>query len=116
MWLYGTQSEHNVFSQYQLTNARNVFMTMIQSGKNFCLSNLLYKIYRTNHIVNFRNSILATGTKSSSSIHSKCCLERSHLHSLPSCRFQMPIILCNRSETMLQCLCLWCWHVQFLQQ
>ncbi|XP_037024340.1 probable glucan endo-1,3-beta-glucosidase ARB_02077 [Bradysia coprophila] len=31
VWLYGTQSEHNVFSQYQLTNARNVFMTMIQS-------------------------------------------------------------------------------------
>lgn len=31
MWLYGTQSEHNVFTQYQLTNARNVFMTMIQS-------------------------------------------------------------------------------------
>lgn len=29
--MYGTQSEHNVFSQYQLTNARNVFMTMIQS-------------------------------------------------------------------------------------
>jgi len=31
VWLYGTQSEHNVFSQYQLMNARNVFMTMIQS-------------------------------------------------------------------------------------
>jgi hypothetical protein len=31
VWLYGTQSEHNVFSQYQLVNARNVFMTMIQS-------------------------------------------------------------------------------------
>jgi len=31
VWLYGTQSEHNVFSQYQITNARNVFMTMIQS-------------------------------------------------------------------------------------
>ncbi|OXA60273.1 probable glucan endo-1,3-beta-glucosidase ARB_02077 [Folsomia candida] len=31
VWLYGTQSEHNVFHQYQLNNARNVFMTMIQS-------------------------------------------------------------------------------------
>jgi len=30
-WLYGTQSEHNVFSQYQITNAKNIFMTMIQS-------------------------------------------------------------------------------------
>ncbi|KAJ6648844.1 Glucan 1,3-beta-glucosidase, partial [Pseudolycoriella hygida] len=31
VWLYGTQSEHNVLSQYQLTQAKNVFMTMIQS-------------------------------------------------------------------------------------
>jgi len=31
VWLYGTQSEHNIFSQYQLTGARNLFMTMIQS-------------------------------------------------------------------------------------
>jgi glucan 1,3-beta-glucosidase len=31
VWLYGTQSEHNVLSQYQLTNANNVYMTMIQS-------------------------------------------------------------------------------------
>jgi len=30
VWLYGTQSEHNVFYQYQVSNARNVFMTMIQ--------------------------------------------------------------------------------------
>jgi glucan 1,3-beta-glucosidase len=29
-WLYGTQSEHNVFYQYQLNQAKNVFMTMIQ--------------------------------------------------------------------------------------
>lgn len=29
--MYGIQSEHNVLSQYQLTNARNIFMTMIQS-------------------------------------------------------------------------------------
>lgn len=31
VWLYGIQSEHNVLYQYQLINARNVFMTMIQS-------------------------------------------------------------------------------------
>jgi hypothetical protein len=31
VWLYGTQSEHNVLYQYQLSNAKNVFMTMIQS-------------------------------------------------------------------------------------
>jgi len=31
VWLYGIQSEHNVLYQYQLTNARNIFMTMIQS-------------------------------------------------------------------------------------
>lgn len=30
-WLYGTQSEHNVFYQYQLSNTKNVFMTMVQS-------------------------------------------------------------------------------------
>jgi glucan 1,3-beta-glucosidase len=30
VWLYGTQSEHNVFYQYQLDNTKNVFMTMIQ--------------------------------------------------------------------------------------
>ncbi|CAG7721413.1 unnamed protein product, partial [Allacma fusca] len=30
VWLYGTQSEHNIFYQYQLDNAQNVFMTMIQ--------------------------------------------------------------------------------------
>jgi glucan 1,3-beta-glucosidase len=31
VWLYGIQSEHNVLYQYQLNNARNVYMTMIQS-------------------------------------------------------------------------------------
>jgi len=31
VWLYGTQSEHNVLSQYQLSDASNIFMTMIQS-------------------------------------------------------------------------------------
>lgn len=31
VWLYGVQSEHNVLYQYQLSNARNIFMTMIQS-------------------------------------------------------------------------------------
>lgn len=30
-WLYGTQSEHNVLYQYQLSAASNVFLTMIQS-------------------------------------------------------------------------------------
>jgi len=30
-WLYGTQSEHNVFYQYQLSSTKNIFMTMIQS-------------------------------------------------------------------------------------
>jgi len=31
VWMYGIQSEHNVLYQYQLDNAKNVFMTMIQS-------------------------------------------------------------------------------------
>jgi len=31
VWFYGTQSEHNVLSQYQLTGSKNIFLTMIQS-------------------------------------------------------------------------------------
>ncbi|XP_021952735.1 probable glucan endo-1,3-beta-glucosidase ARB_02077 [Folsomia candida] len=31
VWFYGTQSEHNVLSQYQISGAKNVFLTMIQS-------------------------------------------------------------------------------------
>ncbi|KAJ6645755.1 Glucan 1,3-beta-glucosidase [Pseudolycoriella hygida] len=31
VWMYGIQSEHNVLYQYQLMNAHNIFMTMIQS-------------------------------------------------------------------------------------
>jgi len=31
VWLYGTASEHSVFYQYQLNNAENVFMAMIQT-------------------------------------------------------------------------------------
>lgn len=29
-WMYGTQSEHNIYYQYQLDNTKNIFMTMIQ--------------------------------------------------------------------------------------
>ncbi|PHH65715.1 hypothetical protein CDD82_1637 [Ophiocordyceps australis] len=30
-WLYGTASEHNVLSNYQISNAKNVFMALIQT-------------------------------------------------------------------------------------
>ncbi|KAJ3396013.1 hypothetical protein HDU92_004316 [Lobulomyces angularis] len=31
VWLYGTSSEHNALYQYQIVNAKNVFMSVIQS-------------------------------------------------------------------------------------
>ncbi|KAI9277912.1 exo-beta-1,3-glucanase [Umbelopsis sp. AD052] len=31
VWMYGTASEHNVLYQYQITNAKNVLMAMIQT-------------------------------------------------------------------------------------
>ncbi|KAK6498769.1 hypothetical protein TWF481_011343 [Arthrobotrys musiformis] len=39
IWLYGTASEHNVLYQYQLTNAENVYMGMIQTETPYYQSN-----------------------------------------------------------------------------
>ena len=39
VWLYGTQSEHNIFYQYQISNARNVFLTMIQGETPYWQAN-----------------------------------------------------------------------------
>lgn len=39
IWLYGTASEHNVLYQYQLTNAANVYMGMIQTETPYYQSN-----------------------------------------------------------------------------
>lgn len=38
-WLYGTSSEHSVFYNYQLLNAKDVFMGMIQSETPYFQSN-----------------------------------------------------------------------------
>ncbi|THZ72556.1 glucan 1,3-beta-glucosidase [Aureobasidium pullulans] len=39
VWLYGTSSEHNVFYNYEIRNAKNVFMGMIQSETPYFQSN-----------------------------------------------------------------------------
>jgi glucan 1,3-beta-glucosidase len=39
VWLYGTSSEHNVLYNYQLTNASNVYMALIQTETPYFQSN-----------------------------------------------------------------------------
>ncbi|PLB48329.1 exo-beta-1,3-glucanase Exg0 [Aspergillus steynii IBT 23096] len=39
VWLYGTASEHNQFYNYQITNAKNVYMGLIQSETPYYQSN-----------------------------------------------------------------------------
>ncbi|KAK1148572.1 hypothetical protein N8T08_009579 [Aspergillus melleus] len=39
VWLYGTASEHNQFYNYQVTNAQNVYMGLIQSETPYYQSN-----------------------------------------------------------------------------
>lgn len=38
-WLYGTSSEHNIFYNYQIHNAKNVFMGMIQTETPYFQAN-----------------------------------------------------------------------------
>jgi len=39
VWMYGTSSEHSVLYNYQINNAKNVFMSMIQSETPYFQSN-----------------------------------------------------------------------------
>ncbi|KAJ2974305.1 hypothetical protein NQ176_g6131 [Zarea fungicola] len=39
VWLWGTSSEHNVLSNYQLTNAKNVYMGLIQTETAYMQGN-----------------------------------------------------------------------------
>ncbi|KAG9736287.1 glucan 1,3-beta-glucosidase, partial [Aureobasidium melanogenum] len=39
VWLYGTSSEHSIFYNYEVRNAKNIFMGMIQSETPYFQSN-----------------------------------------------------------------------------